>query len=127
MNTHPVSAIPSDSKCQLNRNSDIVFCPSCPRYTVILDQDLSLPPDTPVVGEVKVEGLTDGPFVKIFSLGGTIHIPNSLNLAFSHNPDATPKRIDDTVTMNFLNTGLNNFLLKKGTPVTRAQLLRLGN
>lgn len=113
--------------CQLNRNSDIVFCPSCPRYTVILDQDLSLPPDTPVVGEVKVDGLTDGPFVKIFSLGGTIHIPNSLNLAFSHNPDATPKRIDDTVTMNFLNTGLNNFLLKKGTPVTRAQLLRLGN
>ena len=57
----------------------------------------------------------------------TIHIPNSLNLAFSNNPDAIPKRIDDTVTMNFLNTGPKDFLLKKGTPVTRAQLLRLGN
>ena len=102
-------------------------CPSCPQYTVILDQDLALPTDTPVVGEVKVEGLKDGPYVKIFSLGGTIHIPDSLNLAFSHNPDATPKRVDDTVTMNFLNTGLKDILLEKGTPVTRAQLLTLGS
>ena len=114
-------------RCQLNPNSDIVRCPSCPQYTVILDQDLALPTDTPVVGEVKVEGLKDGPYVKIFSLGGTIHIPDSLNLAFSHNPDATPKRVDDTVTMNFLNTGLKDILLEKGTPVTRAQLLTLGS
>ena len=105
--------------------SHIVRCHSCPQYRVILDQDLPLPPDTPVVGEVKVEGLKDGSFVKIFSLGGTIHIPNSLNLLFSHNPDAIPKRIDNTVSMNFLNTGPKDILLKKGTPVTGAQLLRL--
>ena len=92
-----------------------------------MDQDLLLPSDTSLVGEVKVEGLKDGPFVKIFSLGGTIHIPDSLNLAFSNNPDATPKRIDDTVTMNFLNTGPKDILLKKETPVTMAQLMKMSS
>ena len=112
--------------CQLNPARDVVRCPSCPKYTVILDQDLLLPADIHVVGKVKVEGLlTDGPYVKIFSLGGTIHIPDSLNLAFSHNPDATPKRIDITVTMNFLNTGPKDIFLEKGIPVTRAQLMKL--
>merc|ERR1711971_641078 len=46
---------PSCIQCQLNPSCDIVRCPSCPQYTVILDQDLALPTDIPVVGEVKVE------------------------------------------------------------------------
>ena len=118
---------PACTLCQISRSHDVVRCPSCPQYKVILDQDLLLPSDTSLVGEVKVEGLKDGPFVKIFSLGGTIHIPDSLNLAFSNNPDATPKRIDDTVTMNFLNTGPKDILLKKETPVTMAQLMKMSS
>ena len=113
--------------CLLNPQFDVKRCPSCPQYTVSLDQDLQLPPDTHVMGKVCVQELNDGQFVKIFSLGGTIHIPDSLNLAFSNNPDATPKRTDGSVTLNFLNTGERDIFLKRGTPVTMAQVLMMSS
>ena len=127
----PVSASPllSCPTCLTPASCPILQCSSCPKLPVLLVHDLLLPPGQVTLAKVIIPDFppsTRRPgtllLAKIFTLAGTLHVPDCLDLAFKGNSDATPKSVVDDVRISLLNTSSREVGLTRGQQVTRAQL-----
>jgi hypothetical protein len=108
---------------------DLGRCPSCPEVTVVLAEAMVLAPGRGLEARVTLEPPLPGDtashitLVRIFTLGGTLHLPDSLNLNFSHNPDGTPKPARGHISVRFLNTSSREMCIQKGHRVSKGQAL----